>query len=311
MPLRFFHPRFWLTWLGIAILRLLILLPWHWQMSIGATIGKLLYKALPSRRKVSCINIEIAFPELSPEKREEINRQHFISLGESLFSTALSWWGSNSQIDKVTQIEGLENLLNAQKEGGVILVGVHFTSLELGGRIVSNHTYMEAVYRPHKNELLEYLTTQKRSEHYGKTISKHNIKDMVKGLKKGKVVWYATDQNYRGKNSVPIPFFGIDTATNTGTSRLSKMTGAKVIPMFPMRLPGKNKGYLLRIYPALSDFPSNDSVQDTLRLNQIIEEQIKEHPEQYLWTHKRYKHYASESKDFYKDYLLNNETSCS
>ena len=311
MPLKFFHPRFWLTWLGIAILRLVILLPWHWQMSFGVTIGKLLYIALPARRKISCINIEIAFPELSSKEREEVNRQHFISLGESLFHTSLSWWGTSSKIKKITKIEGLENLTKANKESGVILIGGHFTSLELGGRNLANHTSIQTVYRPHQNELLEYLTTKKRNQHYGKTISKHNIRQMIKSLKNGQIVWYATDQNYRGKNSVLIPFFGVETATNVGTSRLSKMTGAKVIPVFPIRLPGKDDGYLLRIYPPLDNFPSKNSTTDTLQLNQIIEEQIKQYPAQYLWTHKRYKHYASEGKDFYKDYLLNNETSCS
>ncbi len=311
MPLKFFHPRFWLTWPGIALLRLAILLPWHWQMALGGAIGKLLYRTLPSRRKVSCINIEIAFPKLSPNEREEINRQHFISLGEGVFNTALSWWGTRSKIANLSKVEGLEHLLDAQKKGGVILIGGHFTSLELGGRNLANHVSIQTVYRPHQNELLEYLTTQKRNQQYGKTISKYNIRQMIKSLKKGQIVWYATDQNFRGKNSVLIPFFGIDAPTNIGTSRLAKMTGAKVIPVFPIRLPGKDGGYLLRIYPALDNFPTLDSTADTLKLNHIIETQIKEFPPQYLWSHQRYKHYRTDNKDFYKSYLKNTKTGCS
>jgi KDO2-lipid IV(A) lauroyltransferase len=90
---------------------------------------------------------------------------------------------------------------------------------------------------------------------------------------------------------------------------------AKVIPVFTMRLTkcnsDKRTGYLLRLLPPLENFPTDNDYHDIVRLNQLIEEQIKAFPAQYLWTHKRYKHYASESKDFYKDYLLNNETNCS
>lgn len=310
MPLKFFHPRFWPTWLGIGLLRTITLLPWAWQMAFGRGIGKILYLALPSRRKISCINLEIAFPKLSPAEREKLNREHFLSLGEGLLSTSLSWWASSSTLNRITRIEGIEHIINANEEGGVILVGGHFSSIELSGRILANHIKTQSVYRPHQNSLLEYLTIQKRNQHYGKTISKNNIRDMVRSLKNKQIVWYATDQNYRGKNSILVPFFNVDAPTNSGTSRLSKITNAKVIPIFPIKLSGENEGYLLRILPPLTAFPSDSPFQDTLRLNQIIEEQVKEFPAQYLWTHKRYKHYDSENKDFYKNYALNNESNC-
>lgn len=299
MPLKLLHPRFWLTWGGVGVLRLVVLLPLGIQMALGKIIGILLYNTMSSRRKVSCINIEIAFPELTPQERKKLNRQHFISLGESVFSTALSWWGTESFIQGISEIEGLDYLLEANKEDGVILIGGHFTSVELGGRVLAKHTRFHTVYRPHQNELLEYLTVQRRTLNIGKAISKYNIREMIKSLKKGKIVWYATDQNYRSKNSIKIPFFGVNAPTNPGTSRLSKMTKSRVIPFFVFK---KNpKSYLLRILPPLSNFPSGDSYEDTLRINQIIEKQIKMFPAQYLWTHKRYKNYDNNC-DFYKDY---------
>ena len=151
MPIKFFHPKYWLTWLGISLLRSSVFLPWSLQMSIGKGLGKLLYIALPSRRKVSCINIEIAFPDLKPEEREALNRQHFISLGRGVFEAALGWWGSNNQIKKLAHIEGLEYLENTLKNHRVILLGSHFVSLEMLGRIVALHTPLHAVYRPHQN----------------------------------------------------------------------------------------------------------------------------------------------------------------
>ncbi len=308
MPSIYYHPRYWLTWLGVALLRLSVFLPWRVQMAIGSGIGKLLYRLLPSRRKVSCINLEIAFPDKTLEEREALNREHFISLSQALFDSALGWWGSDSQIKKLTHTEGMEYLEDTIKDHHVILLGTHFASLETGGRILAQQMPLHAVYRPHQNKLLDYLVDLQRNKQYGKAIPKNNIREMIKSIKEGFPAWYATDQNYRGKGSIRAPFFGIDAPTNPGTSRLAKISNAKVIPCIMVRLNQKEgayrnkKGYLVRLYPPLENFPSKDVYQDTLRLNQIIEEQIKDFPSQYLWTHKRYKNYAEEG-DFYKDYI--------
>jgi KDO2-lipid IV(A) lauroyltransferase len=315
MPLKFLHPRYWLIWFGIALLRIIVLLPWGWQMGIGKGLGKALYHLSPSRRKVSCVNLSIAFPSLSQKEIILLNKEHFISLGQSLMDSALSWWGSDKKIEKLTHIEGLEYFHQAISEGRVMLVGAHFNSMEIGGRIFAAQVPLHAVYRPHQNKLLEYIVAKKRTEQYGKTISKNNIRGMLRSIKNGDAAWYATDQNYRAKGSILVPFFGVDAPTNPSTHRLSKMMKAKVILGFTMRLMGdgvdKRKGYLVRIIPPLENFPTDDEFQDVLRLNHILEAQIKEFPAQYLWSHKRYKNYASVNKDFYKDYLLNHETGCS
>lgn len=314
MPIKYFHPRFWATWLGIGFLHLVILLPWRWQMKLGEWIGRLLFQVLPSRRKISCVNMQIAFPSLSASALNALNRKHFISMGQGLIEAALGWWGSHKQIQSLTHVEGLEHIEKAIEKHKIILLGSHFASLEVGGRIIAKHTELHAVYRPHQNALIEYLVAKQRTKNCGKAIPKTNIREMIKSIKAGFPSWYATDQNYRNKGSILVPFFGIEAPTNPGTSRLAKMTKALVIPCICVRLLDKNEpraGYLLRFYPPVEDFPSNDTLRDATRLNQIIEAQIKEFPDQYLWTHKRYKYYKTENKDFYADYLANHETPCS
>ncbi len=312
MPLKFFHPRFWLTWLGVALLRLLILLPWSWQMALGKSLGVLLYNVLPSRRKISCINLEIAFPELTSAELADLNRRHFISMGQGTLEAALGWWGSDKKIQKLSHIEGIEDLEKSLENNNIILLGAHFVCLEVGGRIMAQHLPLHSTYRPHQNQLIEHLVAVQRSIKYGKTIPKHNIREMIKSVKNGSPTWYATDQNYRGKGSISVPFFGIDAPSNPGTSRLAKMTGAKIMPAISVRLNNPKdtrKGYLVKLLPPLENFPSDDLYEDTKRLNHIIEDFIKDYPEQYLWTHKRYKHYAEENRDFYAEYLSNNPNS--
>ena len=312
MPFKFFHPRFWPTWLGVASLRLLIILPWSWQMSIGKALGILLYKVLPSRRKVSCINLEIAFPELNAKELIELNRNHFISTGQGILEAGLGWWGSDKKILKLSHIEGLEYLEKTLENDNVILLGAHFVCIEVGGRIMAQHIPVHGTYRPHQNQLIEYLVALERETKFGKAIPKTDVRGMLRSIKSRAPTWYATDQSYRGPSSIKAPFFGIETPSNPGTSRLAKMGKAKVIPTIAVRLNNPNdsrKGYLLKFLPAIENFPSKDLYEDTKRLNHIIEEFIKAYPDQYLWTHKRYKHYANEGKDFYQDYLNDNPNS--
>ena len=96
------------------------------------------------------------------------------------------------------------------------------------------------------------------------------------------------DQNHGGTQSVFVPFFSIPAATLTSTSRIAAISGAAVVPFYQARLPG-GEGYLLVLCPALENFPSNDPAADTRRLNSLLEDVIREIPEQYLWVHRRFK----------------------
>ena len=280
------HPRYWLTWLGLGTLWLVVQLPWRIQMWLGKQLGLLMFHTLQRRRFICCVNLELAFPKTTATERATLNRQHFISLGQGLLETALSWWGRDEMLKPLTHIEGMENLESARKAGGVVLLSAHFTSLELGGRLLSSHLPLHVVYRPHQNPIIETKVAELRAKRYGKAISRDNIRTMLHSLKQKQLVWYAQDQHFDQKNSLFVPFFGVEAATNTATSRISHIGRAKVVPFFTVR---QKNGYLLRFLPALDGFPSDSVANDTLRINQIIEQQVKEFPEQYLWTHRRYK----------------------
>ena len=261
-------------------------------MLLGRLVGYLLYFVLKRRRDICNTNLRLAFPQLLPEERKALVRQHFISLGKGLLETAMSWWGNEKHLQDLTQFEGVEHLLehlgkNAKCNTGIILLSAHFTSLELGGRILAASNPLHVLYRPHQNALIEWVVARVRRKRYGKAIPRDNIRGMIKSLKEKQLVWYAQDQNFGHKNSVFVPFFGVEAATNISTSRISKISNAVVIPFFTLR--SEKKGYILRFLPALKDFPSDDVKQDAIRINRIIEAQIRDFPEQYLWTHRRYK----------------------
>ena len=282
----FLHPRYWPTWLGLGLLWLLVQLPWRVQMALGKWFGLMMYYLLPRRRAICCVNLALAFPELTPAQRTQLAREHFISLGRGIFELGLSWWGNLDHLNQRTQIEGLEHLQTALQHGGVVLLSAHFTSLELGGRLLSQYIPLHVVYRPHQNPLIESRTTALRAMRYGKAIPRDNIRDMIRSLQQGFTVWYAQDQNFNRKNSIFAPFFDVPAATNTATGRLAKLGKARVVPFFTVRTA---TGYLLKFLPELANFPSDAMLSDTTRINHIIEQQVREFPAQYLWTHRRFR----------------------
>ncbi len=287
---RFLAPRFWLTWLLLGIMWLIAQLPYRAQRAIGNILGRIMYHASPWRRHIAAVNLRLCFPELSVPERATLLRRHFSSLGMGAVETAMSWWTPDKKLRRLAHIEGLEHLEQAKKMGkGVILLSAHFTTLEIGARLLTMHTPIHAMYREHKNPLFDAVMRRARERRCcEQAIPRGNVRALRNSLKMGLPVWYAPDQNYKSKNTVFVPFFGIPASTTTATSRLAHMSGAPVVPFFQHRLPGA-QGYALALLPALKNFPSEDVEADTLRINQLIEQQIRRAQEQYLWAHRRFK----------------------
>lgn len=282
-------PRYWGVWLLLGFIRLAILLPYAAQLRIGRGMGRLLRSMSPRRWRITLVNLEKCLPELDPKARERLARAHFDSLGIAFLEFGMCWWASEKKLRKLGRIEGLEYLQAARAKGhGVILLAAHFTTLEITGRLLGFHTDLHLMYRPIDNPVIEEVMRASRERLFERAIPRQDVRLMLKSLKSGKPVWYATDQGYRGKYSEMIPFFGIPAPTNVATSRLSRASGAPVVPFFAMRLPG-TQGYKLVIEPELENFPTDDAAADALRLNQRLEQRIRRAPEQYLWSHDRFK----------------------
>jgi len=299
MPLRLLAPRYWPTWLGLGILRLLALLPYRALVRAGEGLGILMRRLPLQFVKTARRNIELCLPELSAGERETLLARHFKSLGIAIMEIPFAWWSTAETIQSVVTIEGREHLEAALQRGkGVILLTAHFTTLEMGGRILASVAPVKFLYRPTKNEVLARFLSRCRRQHGGDPISRDDIRTLISALKRNECVWYAPDQAYRKKGAEMVPMFGIPAATNTLTSRLARMTGAAVLPYFFERLPG-GKGYRAVIHPALEDFPSDSPAADTARFHRLIEAQVRNVPEQYLWIHRRFKGLTADYPNYY------------
>lgn len=282
-------PKYWPLWLGLALWWSAAKLPYPLLLKVGKLLGTLLHRFVPRRRHIAETNIKLCFPEQTPEQQAKLVKESFHSAGISLLETGMCWWSKKERFQPLCHIEGLEHFDAAMAQGkGVLLLSAHVTSLEIGGRLMTLHRPMHAVYKYHRNPLFEAIMRRGRKGYLSSVIERSDIRGMIKRLKAGETCWYALDQDFGRKNAVFAPFFNIPAATLLATSRIARMTGSPVVPFFPLRL-ADGSGYKLTILPALDNFPSGNDMVDTTRLNQLIEERVKQTPEQYLWQHRRFK----------------------
>jgi len=290
VPLRrFWQPRFWSLWLGLALLRLGCLLPYRLQLWLGRRIGALLRRVLPRRRRIAARNLALCFPELDAAGRDRLLREHFASLGIALFELGLAWWASDRLLERLVHLDGLDNLLAAQAEGhGVIVLSGHFPAIEFTGRLARRSLPdLAALYRPHENPFIDQLLRRGR-ERAGRLIPKDSMRQLLRALRSGAPVWYAPDQAHRRQNSALVDFFGVPAMTNTALTQLVRLSGARVVPYLPHRR-ADGSGYDVRILPALENFPGASAEADALRINQLFEAHIRAAPDQYYWVHRRFK----------------------
>ena len=264
-------------------------LPYAWQLHIGSALGRLMYKVAKRRRHIAETNIALAFPNFSATEQKNLVKANFRSTGIALIEIGLAWWGSKKRLRRLLHVEGIEHIQQALKAGkGMIMLGSHFTTLIISGRLLALDLPFDIVTKKAHNALFEALMIYYRSRQYQGLIDTTDLRRLVKALRNNQVVWYAPDQDFGNRQSVFAQFMGINTVTLTTTARLAKTTGASVVYIDYTRLPDA-QGYQLTLHPPLQDFPSGDDVKDARRVNELIENHVREVPDQYLWIHRRFK----------------------
>lgn len=283
-------PHHWPAWLGVAAIWLVARLPRKALLWVGRGLGALVVRIPSKRRHIAQTNIALCFPQLDAAAHARLVDRNLRDIGLMLVEFALGWLGTDRRMaDIPTTIEGLEHLEAARAQGrGVLLVGGHFSHLELCARLVSQRIRIAGMYRRMDSTVFEWTVLRARLHYAAAMFEKDDIRGTVKYLRGGGTLWYAPDQDMRSKDSVLVPFFGVPAATITATHHLARLSGAVVIPFFHRRLPD-GQGYALRLGAPLENFPGDSATDDTARINLSIEQMVREAPEQYLWVHKRFK----------------------
>ncbi|OAI48800.1 hypothetical protein AYO45_04065 [Gammaproteobacteria bacterium SCGC AG-212-F23] len=283
---------------SLAFLKLIARLPTRVQFRLGTFLGAFLYYLPTQLKYITDVNIKLCFPELDPESKRTLIKKNFRSLGIGLLETAIAWWAPEQNIHFSNKIIGLEHVQAVLKKGkGALLLGPHFTCLEMIARIMIDHLDFAVMYRPHKNPMIAELQQEFRQKkiHY---IPRNNMRELVRSLQNNKAIWYAYDIDAGFKRSVFAPFFNIPTASLTTVARVVSLTDTTIIPVRFYRRDDCS-GYDIIFSPPLTAFPTEDSLENATRLNQFLEQVIREKPEQYIWQYKRFKTRPLGEKRFY------------
>lgn len=283
------HPYCWPGWLAVAILWLYARLPHRLALVIGAAIGPLVLALLPRRRRVIAHNLALCFPEWTDAERARVARLNRRESGRMLAAFAWGWFGARRRVARIpVQIEGLEHIAAARAAGrGVLLVGAHFSHLELAGRLLTQVVPLAGMYREHHDPAFEWAVKRARLRYADQMFRRDELRAVLRYLKSGGVLWYAPDQEYRRGERLFVPFFGVPASTISATHQMARLSGAAVIGFAHQRL--ADGSYRLQLSPPLADFPTADAESDTARVNRELEAIIRRAPEQYLWLHERFK----------------------
>ena len=290
--------KIFLTYILVGFLWLLHWLPLHVLRGLGWVLGRVLFVLGRERREVALINLRLCFPEKTEAEREVLARKHFVVFSRAVLDRTLGWWASKDRLERIIRISGVENLTDPEGKP-VILLSPHFVGLDAGASRVSMCVLGCTVYSNQKNPVLNKLLYDGRKR-FNDTLllsRQDGMRRIVKALKEGHPFYYLPDMDFGPKESIFVPFFGIQTATIPAVSRLVRMTGAKVVACITRQVPD---GYEVEVMPAWENFPGESVEADTAYVNRFIESQVLRMPEQYFWLHKRFKTRPAGEQRFYK-----------
>jgi len=298
-PTDYLHPKYWLMWVTFGLLRLATLFPYAFHLKLGRLLGRLIHRLAGNKESIVDTNLELCFPKKSIEERNLIKNRTYENYGVSLLELAMCWWWKAERLKQLVEVRGLEHVEKCLKnKQSVILLSGHFTSLEIGGRLLALYLPFQAMYRTQQNPFFDSLLYSKRKSYLVDVISRKKTRRVLMGIRSLIPTWYAPDQNFARERNVFAPFFGIPTATITASTRLAASGKAAMITFYPERK-SDGSGYILWIQPPLDNFPSGDEVVDATAVNAAIEQCVIQNPDQYMWMHPRFKTRPEGEPDIY------------
>jgi KDO2-lipid IV(A) lauroyltransferase len=283
--------------LALRLLRAISAVPHRWLVVLGNLLGSLLYWLAAPRRRIARTNLRLCFPNLTEEERTRISKAHFRYFARSFFDRFILWYQPAERIRELVQLRGMEHL-EAVAGRPVILLAPHFIGLDAGGTRISIDRQVISMFANQKNQVFNAAMRAGRSRFNDAVLlsRQEGLRTAIRMMRDGVPFYFLPDMDLGPRDSVFVPFFGVPAATVTSVARLAQMTNAAVVPCVTEMTA---QGYVARLYPAWDDYPGDDLVAATARMNQFIEARALEMPAQYLWTHKRFKTRPPGERGFY------------
>lgn len=285
--------------LGLRVLRAIAKLPIGLVRPLGERLGDLLWLVAAKRKHVALVNLALCFPHWSEARRREVARAHFRCFAASFLERFIVWFEPPERLRRLVALRGGEHY-EAVRGKPVILLAPHFMGLDAGGLRYQLDYGGASIYARQKSRALTEAMVRGRTRFHGAQTLLRNegLRPALRLLRSGTPLYILPDMDLGRRDAVFVPFFGVPAATVTSVARLASLAGAVVLPVVTRMVPG---GYVATIGPAWADFPGDDLEAATRRMNAYIEGCVLEMPEQYLWSHRRFKTRPDGERDVYGD----------
>ena len=283
---------FMLVW---TVVKLLGWPPRRVARAIGALVGSIALLLTPRLRRAGDLNLRLAFPQKTATERRQILRKLYRNLGWLLAEFCQMPGYTAQQTQSFIRYEGLEHYLAARDQGkGVLILTGHLGAWELSSFYHSLMGYpMSIVIRRLDNPLVDNLVNHIRCLHGNQVLHKDDFaRGLLGSMRRGETVGILMDTNMTPPQGAFVDFFGHSACTGSGLARVAMKTGARVLPGF-LLWEEATQQYVLRFGAPLnlptSENAEADVLAHTALFTKVIEDYIRQYPDQWLWVHRRWK----------------------
>ena len=273
---------------GVWVMQRLAHLPLAWVRTLGWLLGWVLYALVLPRRRVVFINLRLCFPKLSQQAIRALARQTFIHFAQAWLDRGWLWHGPDDLVRQRLNLTGALDVLQGSEP--VVIFAPHFVGLDAGWTALTQQLsrHFQTIYTPQSNHVLDawILAGRQRFGQARLLLREDGVKPLVAALRQGDPLYLLPDMSFGLSESVFVPFYGISAATVPSLSRFARLGRAQVVPVITRLTP---QGYTVEVQAAWKDFPTDDTLADTARMNLQLQTYIDAMPDQYYWVHKRFK----------------------
>jgi Kdo2-lipid IVA lauroyltransferase/acyltransferase len=287
--------------LGISIIWLVSLLPLPAAHALGTFIGWLLWITNSKKAKITKVNLRLCFPEYNETQITQLAKRSLFALGKTYAEMGMSWMWPIPKVHKlITKVEGeayLNQALNDNK--GIILIAPHLGNWEILNHFFRSYLFMTVMYKPAKIPKLDkfIFATRKRVDVGLVPADRDGVMSLYKLIEDKGVIAVLPDQQPSRKSGVFAPFFGQTALTGKLIGEMANSTPAYLLCCYAKRLDDGN--YCVVLKPASEQIRDPNPVVAATALNKSIEACIRECPEQYQWSYKRFKRQPDEGLNLY------------
>jgi KDO2-lipid IV(A) lauroyltransferase len=272
----------------IAFMRGLGRLPLRWVRALGWLLGQVLYTLARRRRHIALVNWRLCFPQDTPVQARRAIRRHFVYFAQSWLDRGWLWEAPPEVVRRRLRLLGDLSVLDNGKP--TILFAAHFLGMDAGWTALTANVQRKfcGIYTRQVNpDIDRWIFRGRKRFGVSRDVAKSDgFRPLVAALRAGEPIYILPDMDFGPRDSVFVPFFGNLAATVPSLSRLARMGRAQVVPVISRMT---DEGYDVTVMAPWADFPSDDVVADTARMNHELEAYIRTMPEQYYWVHKRFK----------------------